>query len=312
MVAKYKIEPEIQKCLPPLDKEAYQDLKTSLEKGYDKDYPIIVWKGHGVIVDGHHRYSLCRDLGKEPVISEKDFESIEDAIIYALDHQKSRRNLAPGQLAIIGIARYEAGEKIAARKRQAVENREAQSLSLNHSEVKGKSATIIANKIGITTYDVESMRAVKAKGLPEIETLVMKEGLSPAHAAIFARHTSPEKQKEIIKDGGINAVREHARQIKRDQNAKQIALKVTEKERKFQEDQIKERQEINEYKSVLKEQFGDSKYACRLSSWHELWCNDCKCGFDVCKPYNGNFCPDCGRKNIVIRNGSWYPGKKVI
>ena len=301
---RYIIDSELEKCLPPLDEDRLQDLRDSLSKGYDKDYPLIVWKGHDIIVDGHHRYTICKELGIEPVISERTFESIEDAILYAIDHQKSRRNLDAGQLAIVGITRFEAEEKINARKRQAeLNNRNAAMLPSPVKEARGESAAIIAEKAGVKKSNIYQVRAVREKGIPELETMIMKEGLSPNFANIIVQNDSREEQKELVKSG-IAAVNARAREIKA-----QRTSQITE-EREAAE-RAKEKAEMKEYKEVLKAQFGDSRYSCSLSSVFEMWCNSCKCAFDIFKPMVANCCPACASTDIEKRDESWYPGKKV-
>ena len=296
----YIIDPELEKCLPPLDEDRLQDLRDSLSKGYDNDYPLIVWKGHNIIVDGHHRYTICKELGIEPVISERTFESIEDAILYAIDHQKSRRNLDAGQLAIVGIIRFEAEERIKARKRLAVRSVLP---TPSVEEVKGESAAIIAEKAGVKKSNIYQVRAVREKGIPELETMIMKEGLSPNFANIIVQNDSREEQKELVKSG-IAAVNARAREIKA-----QRTSQITE-EREAAE-RAKEKAEIKEYKEVLKAQFGDSRYSCGLSSVFEMWCNSCKCAFDIFKPMIAKCCPACAGDDIEKRDESWYPGKKV-
>jgi len=300
----YIIDPELEKCLPPLDGERLQDLRVSLAKGYDKDYAMIIWKGHDIIVDGHHRYAICKELEIEPVISEREFDSIEDAILYAIDHQKSRRNLDAGQLAIVGITRFEAEERIKARKRQLESgNQYAPGLTSSVKEGKGESAAIIAEKAGVKKSNIYQVRAVREKGIPELETMIMKEGLSPNFANIIVQNDSREEQKELVKSG-IAAVNARAREIK----AQRISQITEEREAA---ERAKEKAEINEYKEVLKEQFGDSRYSCGLSSVFEMWCNSCKCAFDIFKPMIAKCCPACASDDIEKRDESWYPGKKV-
>ena len=63
----YKIDLEIEKCLPPLDEDRYRWIKKEIQtKGYNDAFPIIVWEDKDIIVDGHHRYKICRELGIEP------------------------------------------------------------------------------------------------------------------------------------------------------------------------------------------------------------------------------------------------------
>jgi hypothetical protein len=89
------------------------------------------------------------------------------------------------------------------------------------------------------------------------------------------------------------------------------AQREEKEEKKFQEELAKEKQDIQEYRDVLKEQFGGAQYSCSLSSVHEMWCSSCKCAFDIFKPFVAKYCPVCAGKVIEAREAGWYPGKRV-
>ena len=60
--------------------------------------PIIVWLGHGILIDGHNRHRVWRDeLGgdedKAPEMTEKHFATRDDVKEWMLRRQLSRRNL---------------------------------------------------------------------------------------------------------------------------------------------------------------------------------------------------------------------------
>lgn len=303
----------------PLDEERYQELRESLrKKGFEKEYPLIIWEGHDIIVDGHHRYALCQELGIEPVVSERPFASLEDAIIYAIDHQTSRRNLTIGQITIVAMARYEAEEKIKARKRQQetqIKDGKVPASVTAHVQgpqdrPKGESAAIIAEKAGIKTRNVYEVRRAKRDGIPEIESMIKRGDISSHTAEWFVRGTPKEKQAEIV-ESGPDAVRDQARKARAEHDALIKSQKEAEAERRFQEELAKEQQELQEYKKTLIEQFGGAKHSCGLGAVHEMWCNSCNCAFDVFKPFIPTCCPACAGKKITQRDESWYPGKKV-
>jgi hypothetical protein len=309
------IDPQLEKCLPPLDEDRLQDLRASLMKGYDKDYPIIVWEGHDIIVDGHHRFAICNELGIEPVVTEKAFESIEDAILYAIDHQTSRRNLTKGQIAIVGMARYEAEEKIAARRRQAVaRGRPAIRSGLvpaSVQEPKGESAERVAEKAGVKARNVYEIRAIRKKGIPEVERMVMKDGLSPSMADTFVQNTPKDKQTDIVK-GGVEAVIDHYHEIKHERQNTLERQKTEEERQKFDEftKAVAEDTAIAHAKidRILKAANG----GCLLPNCAEKFCDDCKWGFDVYLPTpNAPRCPYCGGNNLSKRDDEWNPRELI-
>ncbi len=305
----YLIDPLIEKCMVPLDEERRQELRTSLqERGFEKEYPLIIWKGHDTIVDGHHRYGICKELGIEPIVSEVPFETIEDVIVYAIDHQTSRRNLTVGQITIVAMTRYEAEEKIKARNRQFESgNQYAPCLTPPAEEAKGSSAAIIAKKAGIKPRNVYEVRAVRKKGVPEVEQMVMHDGLHPQTANEFVQGTPKERQSEIVK-GGIEAVKLHARKIREERKSKQPAVVFKTEREKFKELNRCVDQTVAEKEKVIDAMFGGSNHACFLPNVNELWCEDCEWGFDVyLPPPFAPKCPYCGGSKLTKRIETWYP-----
>ena len=91
-----KINPELRDLLPPLTDEEYKQLeKNIVENGFDKNFPIMEWKGF--IADGHNRYSICKKHNIEPVIGTLAYETKEEVMKWMLDIQLGRRNLSPIQ-----------------------------------------------------------------------------------------------------------------------------------------------------------------------------------------------------------------------
>ena len=84
------IDNEFKKLIPPLSDVERKGLEDSILKEGCRD-AIITW--HGVIVDGHNRYSICTKHNIPFKTIEKDFKSRDEAILYMIDNQKSRRNL---------------------------------------------------------------------------------------------------------------------------------------------------------------------------------------------------------------------------
>jgi ParB-like chromosome segregation protein Spo0J len=50
--------------VPELSPEEYESLKQSIMK--DGLYVPIIVNQNGIILDGHHRYKACQELGIEP------------------------------------------------------------------------------------------------------------------------------------------------------------------------------------------------------------------------------------------------------
>ena len=303
---KYKIDPELEKCLPPLDEETYQGIKKSLtENGYDKAFPVVIWEGHDIIVDGHHRSKACLELGIDPVTVEHSFESLDDAILYALEHQDNRRNQTVTQKALNGVKRKLVSEKIAARLRISPGiNQYTERSSEDLHATTGRASEHVAKLVGVSSRTIDHVSAVLSKGVPELECMMRDNELAADTANIFVQAIPKEQQSEIVL-GGPDAIRKCVRDLR-------AAATDAKKDLRFQEEQAAIKQDVKEYHAVQKEKFGGATYACGLSSISEMWCNSCKCAFDVFKPHQATVCPACNGGDIGKRDEMWYPGKKVV
>jgi ParB family chromosome partitioning protein len=92
-------DPEIAGIFRIHDNTLDSIVKSMEYNGYDKAEPIVLWKGKNVIVDGHTRVKAAIKVGiiEIPVI-EKEFDSLEDAIIYTFERQANRRNLEQSEI----------------------------------------------------------------------------------------------------------------------------------------------------------------------------------------------------------------------
>lgn len=85
------VDPEFKALIPSLTDEEFAGLERSiLEEGVRE--PIVTWQG--VIVDGHNRYEIATAHGLDFDTVEYDFASRDDAMLWMIDNQCGRRNLA--------------------------------------------------------------------------------------------------------------------------------------------------------------------------------------------------------------------------
>jgi hypothetical protein len=97
----WQIDPEFRDLLPPCGPEADQMLEEELlQQGRPKD-PIVIWKGHDIIVDGHRRYDICMRNGLPFTFLEMEFSSREEVISWMEKHQVMRRNLSPVECSLL-------------------------------------------------------------------------------------------------------------------------------------------------------------------------------------------------------------------
>ncbi|CAN5455778.1 hypothetical protein BH18THE2_BH18THE2_21010 [soil metagenome] len=105
------VNKEYQDLLPALDERAYQSLKQSI-KAHGQHLPIIV-NSQGVILDGHHRFKACRELGIEPKILVRDFEDKSQEFLFVIDSNLERRHMTDFQKATLALKKKPILEEIA-------------------------------------------------------------------------------------------------------------------------------------------------------------------------------------------------------
>jgi len=95
MTIEIKTMKQFAHLLPELKKEERSKLEESLRKYGCRD-PIITW--HGTIIDGHNRYSICKQHNLPFNVKEMDEFPDEDAVkMWIINNQLSRRNLTDEQ-----------------------------------------------------------------------------------------------------------------------------------------------------------------------------------------------------------------------
>ena len=90
-MSKLKINPEYDKLIPPLPKSDYDELKKSIQT--DGLYHGITVNEKNEILDGHHRYRACQDLGIEFKTDIKKFDSQFAEKRFVIKSNFTRRHL---------------------------------------------------------------------------------------------------------------------------------------------------------------------------------------------------------------------------
>lgn len=88
------IDPEFKGWIMPLREDEFEGLKENIRL-YGCTQPLDVWKG--IIVDGHNRYKICKELGICFHVHEMEFEDREAVKNFIIKNQLSRRNVTPEQ-----------------------------------------------------------------------------------------------------------------------------------------------------------------------------------------------------------------------
>jgi hypothetical protein len=87
-----KVNPTFQSLIPLQSRGEHLALEESIQAEGWRD-PLLVWKGHNVVLDGHTRRELCLKYKKQVKVREVELADEKAAIEYILSIQRQRRNL---------------------------------------------------------------------------------------------------------------------------------------------------------------------------------------------------------------------------
>lgn len=79
---KITINSEYDRQVPKLSEQEYSSLKQDINE-YGQLYPIIINQG-GIVLDGHHRFRICQELGLEPQYKVMEFKDKEKERVFVI------------------------------------------------------------------------------------------------------------------------------------------------------------------------------------------------------------------------------------
>lgn len=101
-MAEYYIDPEFKRLLPELSSAELAQLEANIMQDGCRD-PIVVW--NNTIVDGHHRYEICKRNRLSFKVEALEFSCREEVLRWICLNQLGRRNVSPELL------RYQIGKR---------------------------------------------------------------------------------------------------------------------------------------------------------------------------------------------------------
>jgi hypothetical protein len=116
------------------------------------------------LLDGHHRYTICHEVGLDFEIREIELPSRDDVKIWIIKNQRGRRNLTPSQLSMLAV-KLEAIYSEKAKENMGTRTDLGQDLGQGEG---GRSAEKAAEDMGVSRQSVSFAKKVSAKGIPEL------------------------------------------------------------------------------------------------------------------------------------------------
>lgn len=196
------------KSLFPHRQDLQEKIAASMEMdGFDTAEPLIMWGG--ILVDGYHRYHAAESLRIfDMPVSEKEFGGEDEAVLYSIRRNATRRHLTDAELANI-IQEVDRRTRAAAKEReQAGQNkgREVQKDGVTTSAVTPSSpvrssADETAAIVGVSRRKVEEVRTIEKHGTEE-DMQDVHEGKTTIHkkAEEVKARRKPQRARPEIKD----------------------------------------------------------------------------------------------------------------
>ena len=104
-----KIDEDFKVLLPKLDPETFKQLEENILENGCRD-PLVLWGD--ILVDGHNRFAICTEHGIPFTTVSKEFVSRDEAVIWIISTQVSRRNLSPAQLSYYRGRHYKSSKQM--------------------------------------------------------------------------------------------------------------------------------------------------------------------------------------------------------
>jgi hypothetical protein len=144
----FNIDADFEDLLSPLPESSLTGLEQDIIENGCRN-PLVVWEEENILLDGHHRYSICSKHKIPYKVDRLNFENKEAAKRWIIEHQATqRRNLAPKELSYLRGQYYESvkGERGGDRKSEKVKK---SSGHFDHLISEPKIRDLVAEKFGV-------------------------------------------------------------------------------------------------------------------------------------------------------------------
>jgi len=170
------IDPEIAGIFAISDKVLKKVQEQIEEFGFNEEEPVVIWKGKNILVDGRTRYTASKNVRLEKIpVFEKEFANKEEAILYTIKRQLTRRNLTGAEI-------LTAVQTIKGRKEH---------------DGTGRAAEILAGDLGVSPSTVYQAMAVLKEASPE-DVKAVKKGKKSIKKVYNETKKRQQPEKEFI------------------------------------------------------------------------------------------------------------------
>jgi ParB-like chromosome segregation protein Spo0J len=196
-----RLNPEYEKMLPKMSEQEFTELKASIQ-AEGQHYAIIVNEDLEVL-DGHHRFRACTELGLEPDFEVRKFDDKLLEKKFVIEANLRRRHLNNFQLVELAVPLLEI-EKALAKKRQSKGGKNGRNAELGLAsddaepelEPKAKATEVVAKKAGVSTRTFERGKKIM-ENASEDDKQKLREGkvsIAKVYQEIVSSQNPQEKE----------------------------------------------------------------------------------------------------------------------
>lgn len=192
-----KVNAKFQRLIPLQSREEYRALRESIKDDGCRD-PLLIWKGHKIVLDGHTRRDLCIQYEKKVKVQEIELEDEKAATEFILRIQRQRRNLTREAMSYFRGTDYNSLKQLRGGNRRGSKG---QSGPLNST------AKQLADKYGVSEKTIKRdgvfahiiNKIVEEYGDPELKRSLLGADVKLTHGlARFLFKMSPDKRKPLV------------------------------------------------------------------------------------------------------------------
>lgn len=159
-------------------------VKNILENTYDESQPIVVWKDQNIVIDDHTRLKASHLAGRQIIsVFNKAFRNEEEALQYAINNQRNRRNMSEAEL----LRCIEAVDK---RQERGGDRKSEEAKSKAPSGAFDKSAETTAKITRVSARKVERARRVLSDPKEKEDVMAGKKSINQASKDAKAKRKS--------------------------------------------------------------------------------------------------------------------------
>lgn len=244
-----KIDPELEKLIPPLSDEEFQQLEKNCREYGIRDALVVgVFPGSDgdVLVDGHNRYKIAQKCNLSFTEKRLDFASKEKAIEWIILNQFGRRNLSAYDRSILALKL----KPIVAERAKEKQREAGGAVRQKSDKATVDTKKIIADTAKVSHDTIHKVEVIHNSGDKDLEEKVRagEVSINQAHKQIINRLVKPK-----------DPVKEAKERHEQFQEAKQNS--VVDFQQAKQDESDKELLSIDLYQEICKAVHGFDKLA---------------------------------------------------